>query len=303
MTVEEAATALSGDTGKQDEAAEEVTEKAEPVEGEEEDAQPETEEDTPEPEDDDEDDEQPTYAVKVAGKEVKVKLNELIKSYQLEGDYTRKNQQVAEVRKAAEAALATATAERERYVAGIQQIEQVLIQTTPQRPNPDHYSDSMEYLKADRAWQGRMDHLQSLAAERQRIEEVSRTEQDRAARELVERGMQELVEAIPEWKDEKRASTEKAELIKYGLSRGYTADELSGITDHRAILILRKAWMHDQMQAQAKTLRPVPQPGPVKPAPPGNGIRQPANSYSRAFQRLAKSGSVEDAAAAIGRMK
>ena len=55
-----------------------------------------------EQDDDGEEQEQPTYLVKAAGEEREVTLDELIKSYQLGTDYTKKSQAVAEERKAVE---------------------------------------------------------------------------------------------------------------------------------------------------------------------------------------------------------
>ena len=63
-----------------------------------------------------EEEEQPqVFTVKVDGKEVEVTLEELQKGYSRTQDYTRKTQQIAEVRKHAEAELQAVRAEREQY--------------------------------------------------------------------------------------------------------------------------------------------------------------------------------------------
>ncbi len=74
-----------------------------------EDEQSELEEDTQE------EDKPQVFTVKVDGKEIEVTLDELQKGYSRTQDYTRKTQQVAEARKAAEAELQAVRAEREQY--------------------------------------------------------------------------------------------------------------------------------------------------------------------------------------------
>jgi len=90
----------------------------------------------------DESEEPQKFRVKAAGEEREVTLDELIKSYQLGTDYTKKSQAVAEERKAVEAerqAVQEAKAMRDQYAQRLGMIEQMLHQ-------PEE-SENLDYLK------------------------------------------------------------------------------------------------------------------------------------------------------------
>jgi hypothetical protein len=79
-------------------------------------ADDETDTEQSELDEDTEEQEQPrVFSVKVDGKEVEVTLDELQKGYSRTQDYTRKTQQIAEVRKQTEVELQAVRAEREQY--------------------------------------------------------------------------------------------------------------------------------------------------------------------------------------------
>ena len=82
------------------------------------------------------------FRVKAAGEEREVTLDELIKSYQLGTDYTKKSQAVAEERKAVEAerhAVQEAKALRDQYAQRLEMMEQML--------RPQDESENLAYLK------------------------------------------------------------------------------------------------------------------------------------------------------------
>ncbi len=69
--------------------------------------------------------------------------------------------------------------------------------------------------------------------------------------------------------------------------------------DHRAVVLLRKAALYDQMMSKRGQIKPVTNNGP-RPAKPGAAGRVSNNTEAmRAQQRLAKTGRVDDAADAI----
>ena len=67
----------------------------------------------------------------------------------------------------------------------------------------------------------------------------------------MQQAVQALHKFIPEWADEKIATKEKADLVKYGLSEGYLEQELNNLVDPRVVRSLRKAMLYDATQ-QAK---------------------------------------------------
>ena len=109
----------------------------------------------------------------------------------------------------------------------------------------------------------------------------------------------EVLEIIPEWKDPAKAKAEKQLLVEFGQKTGFTPEELKAIVDHRAVVALRKAALYDQMMTKRKAITPVTNNGP-RPAKPGAAGRvSQTTEATRAKQRLAKTGRVDDAASAI----
>lgn len=259
------------------------------------DEQSESEEDTQE-------EEKPsTFTIKVDGKDVEVTLDELQKGYSRTQDYTRKTQQVAEMRKQTEAQLTAIRAEREQYAQLLGALsEQVKAAAEPQIDWDRLYQeDPIEYVRQREVMRENREKAAAIQAEQQRLAEISQQEQMQKLQAHKAKESQALLEAIPTWKDPAKAKAEKAMLIEFGQKMGFTPQELGNIYDHRVVLALRKAALYDQMQAKRQGIKPVTNNGP-KPAKPGAAGRVSQMSDAvRAKQRLAKTGRVDDAASAI----
>ena len=252
-------------------------------------------------EDTQEEDKPQVFTVKVDGKEVEVTLDELQKGYSRTQDYTRKTQQVAEARKAAEAELQAVRAEREQYAQLLGALsEQVKAAAEPQIDWDRLYrEDPIEYVRQREVMRENKEKAAAIQAEQQRLAEIAQQEQMQQFQAVKAKEAQALIEAIPSWKDPAKAKAEKAMLVEFGQKMGFTPQELGNIFDHRVVLALRKAALYDQMQAKRQGIKPVTNNGP-KPAKPGAAGRVSQMSDSvRAKQRLAKTGRVEDAASAI----
>ncbi len=252
-------------------------------------------------EDTQEEDKPQVFTVKVDGKEIEVTLDELQKGYSRTQDYTRKTQQVAEARKAAEAELQAVRAEREQYAQLLGALsEQVKVAAEPQIDWDRLYrEDPIEYVRQREVMRENKEKAAAIQAEQQRLAEIAQQEQMQRFQAVKAKEAQALIEAIPSWKDPAKAKAEKAMLVELGQKMGFTPEELGNIFDHRVVLALRKAALYDQMQAKRQGIKPVTNNGP-KPAKPGAAGRVSQMSDSvRAKQRLAKTGRVEDAASAI----
>jgi len=104
---------------------------------------------------------------------------------------------------------------------------------------------------------------------------------------------------VPEWKDPQKAKAEKALLVEFGRKIGFSEDELKNVYDHRAVIALRKAALYDQMVSKRKDIKPVVNNGPRPVKPSAAGRVSTTTEGTRAKQRLAKTGRVDDAARAI----
>jgi len=248
-----------------------------------------------------EEQEQPqTFTVKVDGKEVAVTLDELQKGYSRTQDYTRKTQQIAEVRKQVEAETQAVRAERGQYAQLLGALQAQLQASEPQVDLDRLYNeDPIEWVRQKEVLRDRQEKGYAIQAEQQRLYQLNQQEQQQSMQQHLESQKDALLAALPEWKDPKKAKLEKAMLIESAKSAGFSDEDLKSVYDHRLVLLLRKAALFDQMVSKRQGIKPVTNNGP-RPAKPGAAGRVSTTSeVTRAQQRLAKTGRVDDAADAI----
>ena len=259
-----------------------------------------SEEQSEEEEEPQEEEQQQTFTVKVDGKEVTVTLDELQKGYSRTQDYTRKTQQIAEVRKQVEAETQAVRAEREQYAQLLGALQAQLQSSEPQVDlDRLYHEDPIEWVRQKEVMRERQEKLGAIQAEQQRLSQVAQYEQQRAMEAQLASQQEALLAALPEWKDPKKAKAEKALVIESAKAAGFTDEDLKSVYDHRLVLLLRKAAMYDQMVSKRQGIKPVVNNGP-RPAKPGAAGRvSTTTEATRAKQRLAKTGRVDDAASAI----
>ena len=259
-----------------------------------------SEEQSEEEEEPEEEEQQQTFTVKVDGKEVTVTLDELQKGYSRTQDYTRKTQQIAEVRKQVEAETQAVRAEREQYAQLLGALQAQLQSSEPQVDlDRLYHEDPIEWVRQKEVIRERQEKLGAIQAEQQRLSQVAQYEQQRAMEAQLASQQEALLAALPDWKDPKKAKAEKALVIESAKAAGFTDEDLKSVYDHRLVLLLRKAAMYDQMVSKRQGIKPVVNNGP-RPAKPGAAGRvSTTTEATRAKQRLAKTGRVDDAASAI----
>jgi hypothetical protein len=251
---------------------------------------------------DTEEQEQPqVFSVKIDGTEVEVTLEELQKGYSRTLDYTRKTQQIAEVRKQTEGELQAVRAEREQYAQLLSALEAQIQQAA--QPNIDwdrlYSEDPIEWIRQREVMRDNQDRAAAIQSEKQRLSQLSQQEQAQFMQQKLQQEQEALLAAIPDWRDAEKAKAEKTLLVEFGQKIGFTSDELKNVVDHRAVLMLRKAALYDQMMSKRGSIKPVTNNGP-RPAKPGAAGRVANSTESvRAQQRVAKTGRVDDAANAI----
>ena len=125
----------------------------------------------------------------------------------------------------------------------------------------------------------------------------SKQEADAELRQYLQQEQQRLLDALPEWKDPEKAKAEKQSIATYLMDAGFSKEDISAATDHRMILMARKAMLYDKGQNKAElvakkitTIPKVVKPG-AKPTPE----QAQRNKLLSARSRLQKTGSVEDA--------
>ena len=259
-----------------------------------------SEEQSEEGEGQEEQDQTQTFTVKVDGKEVAVTLEELQNGYSRTQDYTRKTQQIAEVRKQVEQETQAVRAERQQYAQLLGALQAQLQATEPQVDMDRLYNeDPIEWVRTKEVMRERQEKALAIQAEQQRLSQLSQYEQQRAMEEQLSKEKDALLAALPEWRDPKKAQAEKALVVESAKAAGFSEEDLKSVYDHRLVLLLRKAGLYDQMVSKRQGIKPVVNNGP-RPAKPGAAGRVSTTTEAvRAKQRLAKTGRVDDAASAI----
>jgi hypothetical protein len=260
-----------------------------------------TEEQSEESDETDEDEQPQVFTVKVDGKEVEVTLDELQQGYSRTQDYTRKTQQIAETRKAVEAEAAAIRAEREQYAQLLGALQQQLESAGEQPVDWDrlYAEDPIEWVRQRELARDKQERQAAIQSEQQRLSQLTQKQREEEFKATLAKESDALIQAIPEWKDANKAKAEKALLIEFGQKVGYSEDELKNVFDHRAVLTLRKAALYDQMMSKRKDIKPVVNNGPRPVKPSAAGRVSSTTEGTRAKQRLAKTGRVDDAARAI----
>lgn len=253
-------------------------------------------------EDDDGEQEEPQkYRVKAAGEDKEVTLDELIKSYQLGTDYTKKSQAVAEERKAVEAerhAVQEAKALRDQYAQQLGIIEQMLNQ--PQQAEDLDYlkeTDPIGYAVKVAELSQKEKQLAQVRAQREMISQQQEYDRQQQMRQMIASESEKLVSVLPEFADPSKGEVIRKDIRTYGKQMGFSDDELANVFDSRAVLTLYKAMQYDKLQSAKPgiTKKVSEAPKAIKP-----GVSKPRDSNSEEIRKLksrAKStGSVKDAA-------
>lgn len=248
--------------------------------------------------------EQQRYKVKINGEEKEVPLDELIKGYQLESDYRIKTSQLAEQARATQEQYQRAQQLQAHYAQQLQAYQQQLATLQPQPPDPDMIGkDPVAFLRHQQAYQQWQQQMQGVAAEQQRLGEMQALQQAQMQQQTLAQQGELLIKAIPEWADQEKGKAEKAALSSYLVGQGFGHDEVAAVTDHRAVVLARKAMLYDEMikktGAVSEKLQNVP---PRSPQAPGGGKSPAGNKINNSMAALRKSGSVEDAANAFAAM-
>lgn len=192
---------------------------------------------------------------KIDGEEGRVTLQDIVKSYQLEGHLNKQNMEVQEVKK-------TLNQERESFKkeseTKLQNLEDSLILATNQL-NYDfqgidwaalEQTDPNQFLLARQKFADRQNQLnhayQTLQQERIMQRQV-----------LLEKGKEALFNAIPEWKDAEVREKGKADMKKGLQHYGFNNEEITAVLDngmdisgldHRIYLMVRDALSYRKLQ-------------------------------------------------------
>jgi hypothetical protein len=236
-----------------------------------------------------------TFNIKVNGQEVPVTLDELKAGYSRQSDYTQKTMQIAEERKALEA-------DRQNLQALINDYQNALqspmpAMEPPVRPDAKLWDeDPIEAMRQTELYRQKMEDFQAESAKHQHLQQQAMAQKQQQMQEALNQQQVALKERIPEWQNEETATKEKQEIRRFGLSMGFTENELAQIYDSRAVQVLRDAMRYNQLQTKRGKVRQAPQGKSLAPGTPTPGEPQQLRK-GKAMKRLAETGHIKDAQA------
>lgn len=243
---------------------------------------------------------------KVQGEQTEVNLADLLKSYQVESDLTKKSMKLAEERK-------TWQAEREssqaKINADLQKTGQYLAMAQNeltreysaidwgklQAENPQEFLLKRQQFgerqaRIEQAIEQASQHAQGVLEEQQQADAEKQREHLAQENEL-------LLAAIPSWSDDKIRKAETAKVAEFLESSGFSADEVATISDHRIIAMAHKAMNGSEVATAADLAKKKVSKAPklVKP-----NARQQVNPNEQRVKKLKGkfkgSGKVDDLA-------
>ena len=240
-----------------------------------------------------------SYTVKVDGEEFEVSLDELRNGYQRQADYTRKSQSLAEQRKTYEANIQAVQQERGQYsqvlehMADYQNMELAKFRDIDWKTLKDE--DPTEYMEKRIEYQETKDKVGEIKQEQARVHQQNHQEMSHAMQQRLSEEAESLSKALPEYADP--SSNLKNDLRKYALSSGFSEQDVDGITDHKVVLMLHKAFIHDQNQLGVSSKNTKPVKKVLKSGTPATKGQKAKRQSQAKRERLAKTGNAKDAAA------
>jgi hypothetical protein len=249
---------------------------------------------TPEPE-------TQTFTVKVDGEDLSVPLDELLKGYSRTSYFHKKLSEVDRQRKELEAEFLAVKEERQHFASLLPQLKAEL-ETGEKEPEWQKLldEDPIEYVKQEAIWRQKKEKRDRLLQEQSRLIQAQQFEQQKQIQQKIQSEVERLTTVIPEWKDQKIAAEEKAAIMDFGVSIGYSPDEMNQIYDHRAVMLLRDAMLYRSGQAKLKTLKSSP--SVVKSAKAGVPPPERNAGFEKAKKTFSANPSVRNAAAALERL-
>ena len=296
------------------------TEEAEPAE--EEESQPVEEDESSEEEPEESEDEEGTddqseeeedllYAVTVNGEEQEVTLDELLKGYSRQSDYTRKTQEISEQRKQADAAVQQHLAEvgqirneRQQYMQTLQNIIDNSGQQFDQFIDVDwdtlKETNPIEYVTKREEYREVQERISSLQQQQHAVAQKQAQDATTLHARTLNQEHHRLVEVLPEWGDPEKQRELGVEIRDYARTQGFADKEISDLIDHRSVLVLRKSMLYDKLNASdIKSKKLKNKPRVVRSGKGASKSTEKRSIRAKSMKRLQQTGHVDDAAALL----
>ena len=204
---------------------------------------------------------------KIDGQEGAAKLNDFLKSYQLQGHIDAKSRKVAEEYQRVQAervqfeGMARQEVQRFETLASVAQ-QQLMAEFASVNWDELSQSDPIDYIAKKHAYEARGAQIQGLMQQaNQYRQQLDQSQQVRLAQHL-QAEHQRLSSAIPEWSDPQKAAQEKGQLAEWLRANGASEYAINTLYDAGVVYALRKAMLADKaapkVAAVEKKVRAAP---------------------------------------------
>ena len=251
-------------------------------------------------EDGEEEPQETVYTVKVDGEEIEVSLDEALQGYQRQKAFTKRSQEAAEMRKAAEKEAVEAKQARDYYAQQLDVLAQQIQQTIPQEPDWVSLAKEVtaeEYNAIRAEYDNRQANLSKVEQERQAVAQQQSAEQEKMLQEHLRSQRSDMLNRIPKWKDDDVRNKERIEVVEYARNIGFSEQEVAQATDARAVELLYKAMQWDNLQRKKPTAKKRTRQAPkmAKAGQPRTKKQAASRSRQQSMSRLNKERSVDAA--------
>jgi hypothetical protein len=218
----------------------------------------------------------PVFKTKVDGKEGAAKLQDLLKSYQLQEHVDRRTREAAAREQALQARSQEVEQQFQQKLAHADQLTTLAQQELMAEfqsidwkaldQHPDQGAVAALKLKFQERSAKIQQAQQGINAHRWQLNQQAQAQQQ----VRIQAEAAKLPELIPEWRDQAVAAKESAELIDWGRKSGYSDEELKALSNSSALHVatVRKAMLFDKQQklrpaieAQVRTAPKLVKPG------------------------------------------
>lgn len=234
--------------------------------------------------------------VKVDGNDEMWTLDQLKQSAAGQAAINKRFQEAAQARKQIEQQAAVLAQQQQQVVQLYQQAQNGSVQA-PVPPSRELFeSDPIGYMEEKLKYDESKAQYDQRVYQVQQMQQQQSQQQAQAHQSYLQEQAEILKQHIPEIADPERGAKLKNDLMQVGIDYGFSADEMSSVTDSRYIRALNDARKYRELVAKRKSTqqkgekaRPVVKAGAKKTSDGTVATRKKAQT------RLRKSGSIEDA--------
>jgi len=240
--------------------------------------------------------EEPSYTVKVDGSEMEVTLDELLRGYQREADYTRKTSELSLEKSKYNDLMQQSQSEINNKLSKLEELT-----TVAQQELQQEYSriDFEKLYEEDPSEAARLEHKMRKRAENlAMIQEETKANQQQEFQKYLQEQQHKVSTLVPEFNDPAKASKLKSDMRVYLSKLGYGEKDINSIYDARQVLLIRDAMAYDALKkSNAKVTKKVANaPKVVKSGIAKNKTDASSKARRDKLNRLKKTGAAKDAA-------